>query len=103
MSEVILIPSTTESVTTASQVTHEGQGYNYPGFPVCLWAWDLAGDEKVEVQLPTDKADPDDYVTVIELTPDRLHTAIYSPLPFRLKKSATSATSGVAMSKVRGV
>jgi len=103
MSEVILIPSTTEAVTTDEQVIHEGQGYNYPGFPVTVWSWGLAGDEKVEVQLPTDKADPDDYVTIIELTPDRLHTAIYAPLPFRLKKSATSATSGVAMSKVRGV
>lgn len=99
----ILIDSKTAAATSDPVKVHEGQGYNYPGFPVTIWAWDLASGETVKIQFPTDKSGDDSWEDMYILTPGTQQVAIYAPVEFRVAKSATATDAGVAMSYVRGL
>ena len=99
----LLIDSKTAAATSDPVKIHEGQGYNYPAFPVAVWTWDLGSGETVKVQFPTDKAANDDWEDMHTLDSDNQQVTIYAPVEFRVVKSSTTATVGVAMSDVRGL
>jgi len=99
----ILIGSTTlAEVSSVVQINQSGLD---PSVPVSVWCWGLTDAEEIEIQLPTDKDSPDNWVTVYKLKAGAPlnQTAVYSPCKFRVKKGSTSTAAGVAIASIRGI
>ena len=95
----VIIGSTKDEKYSDEIEVLEHNGYQYPSFPVTIWAWNLVEGEAVNIQFPTDV--DGEWETVEVLNIDSKSVSLGSPASFRIYKPATSENVGVAMSALR--